>query len=101
MVETAELEALDGSPSKIVEDFIDIKFQCGVIPEHGVNGTTIERVIDLLVARLEGFQKGDFRCRENALAITNLEQARLWLNERTRKRKAEGVEGSNAPHSNP
>jgi len=93
-------ESLDGSVALVEpHEHIRIKFQCGPIKEHGVNGTTIEEVIGLLVARLEGFQSGPFRCRENALAITKLEEARLWLYERTRKRQEQGVEGVNAPHA--
>lgn len=75
--------------------YIEIKFQDGPIGENGENGCQIEDVIDVLVQRLEGFQSGEFRSRENALAITKLEEARLWLNERTRKRVARGVEGTN------
>ncbi len=80
-------------------DFINIKFQEGPIQENGVNGAQIEEVIDVLVNRLQGFQKGGFPCRENALAITKLEEARLWLNERTRKRQSQGVEGKNIKHN--
>lgn len=78
--------------------YINIKFQEGAILENGVNGAQIEDVIDVLVSRLEGFQKGGFPCRENALAITKLEEARMWLNERTRKRKKQGVEGKDENH---
>lgn len=92
-----EQETLDGSPSTVRDaaGYVNIKFQCGPVQEHGVNGTSIENVIDLLVARLEGFQKGPFACRTNALAITNLQQARMWLEERTRERERRGVEGTN------
>lgn len=88
-------EALDGSPASIKSDdgYIWIKFQCGVIPEVEENGTTIRRVIQVLVDRLEGFQKGVFLCRENALAITKLQEAIHWLNHRELDRKARGVEG--------
>jgi hypothetical protein len=79
-------------------NYISIKFQDGPIKTHGVNGCQIEDVIDLLVERLELFQAGPFKCRENALAITHLETARLWLNERTRKRVLQGVEGSPIAH---
>jgi hypothetical protein len=82
-----------------VSDYISIKFQEGPIREVGVNGCQIDDVIDVLVARLNVFQDGPYRCRENALAITKLEEARMWLNERTRKRVAQGVEGVNAPHA--
>lgn len=91
-------ESMDGSPSKVSEPYIDIQFQCGPIQEVGVNGTTIEEVIGVLVRRLEGFQSGPFRCRTNALAITKLEEARLWLFERTRQRQEQGVEGTNVAH---
>lgn len=79
-------------------NYINIKFQNGAIQENGVNGAQIEDVIDVLVDKLLSFQKSEFACRENALAITKLEEARLWLNERTRKRKEQGVEGKSEKH---
>ena len=93
-------EAMDGSAAHVRDaaGFVNIKFQCGPIGEVGVNGTSIENVIELLERRLEGFQKGAFKCRENALAITKLQEARLWLEERTRTRVAQGVEGKNQAH---
>jgi hypothetical protein len=33
-------------------------------------------------------------CRENSIAITKLDEAILWLNARTNRREAEGVEGT-------
>lgn len=90
-------ETLDGSTAAIrdVAGFVNIKFQCGPIKEHGVNGTSIENVIDLLIERLNGFQMGPFRCRENALAITKLQEAIMWLEFRTQRRMRQGVEGTN------
>lgn len=82
---------------KLPHSYIDIKFQDGVV-SGGVNGVQMEDVIDLLIDRLEGFQKGNYPCRENALAITKLEEARMWLNERTRKRKEQDVEGKYSNH---
>ena len=81
------------------EPLIRIKFQLGPIQEVGINGCSIEDVIDVLVARLEGFQKGPFKCRENALAITKMEEAKLWLLYRTQKRQAQCVEGRNLAHA--
>jgi len=122
MTTPQEQQTMDGSPAEVVitlldlmdagklawqtlsegtlpgAPVIDIRFQAGPIQERGVNGCAIEDVIDVLVTRLEGFQKGPFRCRENAIALTHLETAKLWLLERTRKRQAQGVEGTNAPH---
>jgi len=97
---TEKQEAMDGSASSIHDEagYINIKFQCGPIQEHGVNGTSIENVLDLLKTRLEGFQKGPFRCRTNALAITKIEESIMWLEERTKQRISQGVEGKNIAH---
>lgn len=78
--------------------YINITFQHGPIQEVGVNGAHIEDVIDLLIERLRGFNEGPFRCRENSLAITALEEAQLWLLKRTMNRVEQGVEGYNLPH---
>jgi hypothetical protein len=93
-------QAMDGSPSRAGDEtgYINIKFQCGPIQEVGVNGTSIENVVELLVQRLEGFQNGPFSCRENALAITHLQDAQNWLERRTRNRVSAGVEGTNKAH---
>ena len=91
-------EKMDGTQAHILEPWIDIHFQLGPIKEVGVNGTQIERVLEILKERLEGFQKGDFRCRTNALAITKIEETIMWLNERTAKRVKQGVEGENKQH---
>ena len=56
------------------------------------NGTTNEEVLAVLIDRLNGLQ-AKFPCRENAIAITKLDEALLWLNKRTNDRKARGVEG--------
>lgn len=95
-----EQETMDGSPACVRDaaGFINIKFQCGPIKEHGVNGTSIENVIALLVQRLEGFQAGPFACEENAAAIAWLKDAVLELEQRTTKRVAAGVEGTNQSH---
>lgn len=79
-------------------EFIDIAFQNGTVEDRGVNGAQIEDVIDVLVERLIGFQKGGFPCRENALAITHLQEAQNWLYRRTIERKKQGVEGKHEKH---
>ena len=61
------------------------------------NGAFVEGVIQAAIGRLEWYQTtsdGRFRCRENALAITHLEEALHWLESRTAKREARGVEGT-------
>ena len=90
-----EQEIADGSSACITHKsgYMTIQFQLGPIQEAGVNGVQIPDVIDVLVDRLQGFQKGDYSCRENALAITKLEEASLWLGKRTSDRVKAGTEG--------
>lgn len=79
---------------------VELHFQDGPIGEHGRNGTTNEVVIQILVDRLQSLQTMSdrkFACRENALAITHLEEALHWLQARTAARVTRGVEGSNVP----
>ena len=71
-----------------------VGFQDGPIGEAGVNGITHEALLAVLVDRLEGFQSGDFACRENAIALTKIQEAQMWLQKRTRDRLARGVEGT-------
>ena len=73
--------------------FANIDFQMGPVKENGVNGCHHEDLIMVVLDRLRGAQKGEFSCRENALAITKLEEALLWLNYRTNSRVQRGVEG--------
>jgi len=97
---TDKQEAMDGSPSKIGDEagYIHIKFQCGSIKEHGVNGTSIENVLDLLKIRLDGFQKGQFKCKSNEIALSKIEGAIYWLEKRTEERMEQNVEGTNQTH---
>lgn len=71
-----------------------VDFQEGPIKECGINGCCNEDLICMVVRRLEGFQNSPFNCRENALAITKLEEALMWLRKRTMDREARGVEGT-------
>lgn len=75
-------------------DFAIVHFQNGAIKESGVNGCHNEDLIAIVIDRLQGFQSGEFKCRENALAITKLEEALHWLNHRTNERIKRGVEGT-------
>lgn len=71
-----------------------LKFQQGPISEVGVNGISDEALLCILIDRLRGFQRGHLGCREDALAITKLEEATHWLNHRKSDRVARGVEGT-------
>ena len=71
-----------------------IHFQRGPIAGNGANGLTQEALIAICIDRLRGFQSGEYSCRENALALTKLEEAQHWLFHRTLARMARGVEGT-------
>lgn len=73
-----------------------IKFQNGPIGENGVNGCHQEDLLAIVLHRLQSFQAGPFACRENAIAITKIEEAMHWLNHRTVQRQKRGVEGTSA-----
>ncbi|MFC4162009.1 Acb2/Tad1 domain-containing protein [Chitinimonas lacunae] len=83
------LEPQNGNPHTL-------EFQNGPINEVGVNGITHEALLAVLVDRLKGFQSGPYACRENAIALTKLEEAQMWLQQRTRQRIERGVEGTHA-----
>ena len=74
--------------------FATVNFQDGAILESGINGCHNEDLIAIVIHRLQGFQDGKFKCRENAIAITKLEEALQWLNYRTTSRQKRGVEGT-------
>lgn len=71
-----------------------IRFQNGPIAESGINGISNESLLAIVEDRLKGFQSGKFSCRENALALTHLQEAMHWLHHRTRERVQRGVEGT-------
>ena len=84
---------------------IEISWQNGPLgrPEDGTrreaNGAFVEGVIAAAIDRLEYYQASKFKCRENALAITKLEEALHWCGHRTAKREAQKVEGTHAVHA--
>ena len=73
----------------------DVVFQNGPIQEAGVNGVTHEALLAIIADRLRGFQAGPFACRDNAIALTKIEEAQMWLQKRTRERISRHVEGTN------
>jgi hypothetical protein len=51
-------------------------------------------VLDAVLKRIEYYQSTQFKCRENAIAITKIEEALHWLDSRTRRRVDAAVEGT-------
>ncbi len=56
------------------------------------DGTTLEEMLRVCIERLTDLNS-KFPCRENSLAITKMEEARMWLYKRTEDRINRGVEG--------
>lgn len=74
--------------------FAEIKFQTGPVKEAGVNGCFIPDLLLIALTRLQEYQKTPYACRENACAITKIEEAVMWLRKRTNDREARGVLGT-------
>ena len=75
---------------------IVINFQNGPINAdgNGVNGLTHEVLLAIIADRLRSFQAGPYSCKANACALTHIEEAQHWLQQRTLERMRRGVEGS-------
>ena len=58
------------------------------------NGAFVEDIILAAIDRIEYYQSSKFTCRENALAITKLQEALHWLEHRTADRERRGLEGT-------
>lgn len=85
----------NASDSRIDDrDRVSILFQNGPIAEAGVNGLTHEALLAIVADRLRSFQKGPYACKANACALTHIEEAQHWLQQRTIERMRRGVEGT-------
>ena len=84
----------EGKEIGLDNPYAKVKFQEGPIKENGVNGCHNEDLIAIVLDRLQCLNQGDFKCRENSIAITKLEEAMMWLNRRTLDRRSRGVEGT-------
>lgn len=73
---------------------ISFTIQNGPAKENGVNGCQVDTIIEAAKAIIEGLNK-NFPCRENAMVITKLDEALMWLNKRKQDRINRNVEGEN------
>lgn len=78
-----------------VEIRTEIKFQKGPRNEEGSIGGVLDvDLLEIVRDRLKDFQSGDFRCRENACALTHIEEALMWMNKRVEDRAERRVLGT-------
>ena len=81
-----------GKGSEIIQT---ISFQNG--PRNGLeskSGVLDTDLLEIVRDRLICFQNGDYRCRENDVALTHIEEALLWLNKRVEDRVERNVLGT-------
>lgn len=64
------------------------------------NGAFVEELIQIAVDRINFYNDSKFRCRENSLAVTKLEEALHWLNARTQRRTEKNIEGTHEENAN-
>lgn len=77
-------------------EHVELTFQKGPRNELGSTSGIIDTdLLEIVRDRLISFQEGEFACRENALALTHIEDALLWLNKRVEDRANRGVLGKN------
>lgn len=76
------------------DQYIDIFFQNGPIPEKGTNGVTHEALLSIVADRLTCFQNGPFANDYNKEALEHVWNALAALKRRTEERLARAVEGT-------
>ena len=94
-VEPEELYA-DNNEEQCVGFIATIAFQKGPRKDHeSVHGVLDTDLLEIVRDRLKCFQAGDFSCRENACALTHIEEALMWMNKRVEDRAERNVLGTN------
>lgn len=72
---------------------ITFKIQNGPIKEVGLNGCQVDTIVEAAKLIIEGLN-AKFPCRENAMAITKLDECLMWMNKRKADRVKREVEGT-------
>lgn len=73
----------------------EITFQNGARNNAGsTHGLIDSDLLEIVRDRLLGFQSGEFATRENACALTHIEEALMWLNRRVEDRIERNVLGT-------
>ena len=74
----------------------EILLQRGPRKEEGSQHGVIDSdLLEIVRDRLKSFQEGPFATRENACALTHIEEALMWLNRRVEDRIERNVLGTN------
>lgn len=94
-----ETEMVVASPQHEGEECVlHVVWQNGMVGPKGQNGAFVEDVLEAARQRLLFFNSTKFRCRENSVAITKIEEALQWLDWRTRQRLLQDMENTYEVH---
>ena len=93
---TGRISKEDGTFRTRPENMIlTVQMQCGPRKDAGsISGAVDADLLEIVRDRLQAFQAGPYACRENAFALTHIEEALLWLNRRVEDRITRGVLGT-------
>lgn len=83
----------NGKPDQGMKAHADLIFQNGGLKEVGPNGITDQALLAIVLDRIRGFNDGPYRCRENSIIITKLEEVMMWMEKRSNDRARRNVEG--------
>lgn len=83
--------SLTGKPEDLL---LTVQMQCGPRKEEGsLHGVIDTDLLEIVRDRLKSFQAGPFSSRENACALTHIEEALMWMNRRVEDRIERNVLG--------
>lgn len=86
---------IKGNAETVANPLLDIHFQEGPRNEpNSIHGVLEADLLEIVRHRLQCFNEGEFRTRENACALTHIEEALMWLNKRKDDRKERQVLGT-------
>ena len=85
--------AYTGDQQDQIVERCELNFQNGGLKEVGPNGITDQALLAITLDRMRGFNDGPYRCRENSIIITKLEEAMMWMEKRSNDRSRRSVEG--------
>lgn len=72
-----------------------IQFQKGARKDPSArHGVLDAELLEIVRDRLKAFQQGEFATRENACALTHIEEVLMWMNKRTEDRAERSVLGT-------
>lgn len=73
-----------------------VRFQNGPRNVEGSSEGVLDvDLLEIVRDRLKSFQEGPYATRENAIALTHIEEALLWTNKRVEDRAAKNTLGTN------